>query len=142
MRLKELRINNDLKQKDIANILDVKRGTYASWESNTDTIPTLQVYKLANYYNKSIDYILEISNNNKDIYYNNDINKELIGNRIKEIRIDNNLSQNKFAKSIFINQSTLWAYEKGQTLITTNNLISIAKEYKVSIDYILGRCNK
>ena len=39
--------------------------------------------------------------------------------------MENNLSQGKIAKSININQSTWWAYEKGKTLITINFLIEL-----------------
>ena len=138
-RLKTIRIEKNLTQANIAEILNVKRGTYASWECKSDIIPTKQIYKLAEYYQLSCDYILGLSNNNKNIYANKEINLKEIGENIKKIRLNNQLSQAKFAESININQSTLWAYEKGKTLITTTTLIEINKVYHIKIDEILGR---
>ena len=138
-RLKLIRIEKNLTQANIAEILNVKRGTYASWECGNDTIPTKQLYKLAEYYHKSCDYILGLTANNKNVFTNKEIDLQMIGENIKKVRLSNHLSQTQFATSININQSTLWAYEKGKTLITTTTLIELNKVYNVAIDVILGR---
>lgn len=140
-KLKQLRQDKNYTQEQIAKILNVKRGTYASWECGNDIIPTKQLYKLAEFYHISIDYILNINNSYNKIKVNKDINLTEIGNNLKQIRIKENLSQAKIAKSININQSTWWAYEKGKTLVTTSTLIEINKVYNHSIDWILGRKN-
>ena len=138
-KVKEIRNELELSQEDIAKVLNVKRGTYASWECGSDVIPTRQIYKLAEYFKLSIDYLLEISNQGHMVYHGSDINLSDVGNNIYNIRKRNNLSQKTFAESIGINQSTLWAYEKGKTLITLSSLISLAKVYNVTIDSILNR---
>ena len=61
------------------------------------------------------------------------------GKYLKDYLEYNNISQTEFANKININQSTLWGYENGKTLITTATLIAIRKEFKYSIDYILNR---
>ena len=138
-RLKLIRIEKNLTQANVAEILNVKRGTYASWECGNDTIPTKQLYKLAEYYHKSCDYILGLTANNKNVFTNKEIDLQTIGENIKKVRLSNHLSQAQFATSININQSTLWAYEKGKTLITTTTLIELNKVYNIEIDIILGR---
>ena len=138
-RLKLIRIEKNLTQANVAEILNVKRETYASWECGNDIIPTKQLYKLAEYYHKSCDYILGLSDNNKNIFTNKEIDFQTIGKNIKKVRLANHLSQTQFATSININQSTLWAYEKGKTLITTTTLIELNKVYNIEIDIILGR---
>lgn len=138
-KVKEIRNELELSQEDIAKVLNVKRGTYASWECGSDVIPTRQIYKLAEYFKLSIDYLLEISNQGHMVYHGSDINLSDVGNNIYNLRKKNNLSQKDFAESIGINQSTLWAYEKGKTLITLSSLISLAKVYNVTIDSILNR---
>lgn len=138
-KVKEIRNELELSQEDIAKVLNVKRGTYASWECGSDVIPTRQIYKLAEYFKLSIDYLLEISNQGHMVYHGSDINLSDVGNNIYNLRKRNNLSQKSFAESIGINQSTLWAYEKGKTLITLSSLISLAKVYNVTIDSILNR---
>lgn len=57
-RLKELREDKDLYQKDIAKILNMSQTGYSQYETETNDIPTEILKKLADYYNTSIDYIL------------------------------------------------------------------------------------
>ncbi len=137
LQLKEVR-EEKYTQAEIANILGVKRGTYASWECGSDTIPSRKIYALANIYKMSTDYLLGISSTNKKIK-GDELNLDLIGQRLFLIRKSLGLSQLEIAESIGINQSTWWAYEKGKTMITTNALTALARKYNYSTDYILGR---
>lgn len=139
IRLKEIREENDNTQQEVAEILNVKRGTYASWECGSDIIPIRKLYEFANHYNKSIDYILELTKEDKKTVCEKKINLMATGERLKSIRNSFKLSQLKIADSIGINQSTWWAYENGKTLITTSTLLSLIKKYNFSIDWILGR---
>jgi len=65
MRLKDLREDNDLKQKEIAEYLHIKQNTYSQYENGQRQLPIDILIKLAKYYNVSTDYILGIS---KDKY--------------------------------------------------------------------------
>ena len=58
-RLRELREDNDLFQKDIAKILNMSQTGYSQYETETNDIPTEILGKLADYYNTSIDYLLD-----------------------------------------------------------------------------------
>ena len=60
-----------------------------------------------------------------------------IGKRIKEIRIENKLSQQKFGEILSVSQDTISLWEKGKSAPTTEFLIEIAVIFKVSVDYIL-----
>lgn len=139
VRLKEIRELNDKTQKEIANILDVERGTYAAWECGIDPISTQKIYDLANYYNKSIDYLLEISSNDIEIVCNKKLDLVEIGNNLKYIRNSSNESLRDFSNNININHSTWWGYENGNVLIKLSTLIATSKKYNYSIDWILGR---
>ncbi len=57
-RLKELREDKDLFQKDIAKYLNMSQTGYSQYETETNDIPTEILRNLADYYNTSIDYIL------------------------------------------------------------------------------------
>ena len=65
------------------------------------------------------------------------MNMESIGKRIKEIRTENGLSQQKFGAALSVSQDTISLWENGKSLPTTEFLISIAKTFHVSVDYIL-----
>lgn len=61
-----------------------------------------------------------------------------IAQRIKEIRLENKLSQSNFGKTISVSQDTISLWEKGKSLPNTEFIIEICKKYNVSADYLLG----
>lgn len=58
--------------------------------------------------------------------------------RIREIREDHFLTQQKVADFLHIGQRTYSDYESGKTRIPIDNLLILAKFYNVSVDYISG----
>ena len=62
MRLKDLREDADLKQKDIAEYLHIRQNTYSQYENGQRQVPIDVLIKLAKYYNVSTDYILGLTN--------------------------------------------------------------------------------
>ena len=58
-RLRDLREDHDLLQKQVAEILNITREQYQLYESGKREIKVHQLKALANYYNVSADYILE-----------------------------------------------------------------------------------
>ncbi len=71
-RLKDLREDNDLLQKDIAKLLNMSQTGYSKYETETNDIPTNILIKLANFYNTSTDYILGLTNDRKLNYKRNE----------------------------------------------------------------------
>lgn len=57
-RIRELREDNDLKQKDLAKILLCSQRIYSNYECGDVDVPTDILIKLADYYGVSVDYIL------------------------------------------------------------------------------------
>ena len=57
-RLKELREDKDLYQKDIADYLKIDQSNYSKYELEKISIPLEYLKQLADFYNTSIDYIL------------------------------------------------------------------------------------
>lgn len=66
-RLRELRENQnrEIKQQDIAELLGTTQQTYSLWERGAREIPFHHVIALAKYYNVSLDYIAEITDNKR-----------------------------------------------------------------------------
>ena len=62
-RIRELREDNDLTQKQVAKKLNCSQQVYSNYELGQRDIPTDILIKLSKIYNVSADYILEISNN-------------------------------------------------------------------------------
>lgn len=57
-RIRNLREDNDLTQKQIANMLGMSQTGYSKYETGENDIPTSILLKLARYYNTSVDYLL------------------------------------------------------------------------------------
>ena len=57
-RLRDLREDRDLKQRQIAELLSVGQTTYSRYESGELDIPSAALIKLADFYDVSVDYIL------------------------------------------------------------------------------------
>lgn len=64
-RLKNLREDNDKMQKELAIYLNITQQQYSLYERGIREIPIDLLIKLADFYNVSIDYILERTNNKK-----------------------------------------------------------------------------
>ena len=60
-RLKDLRMENKLMQKQIANILGIDQRVYSIYETGKRGIPAHHIIKLASYYNVSSDFILGLT---------------------------------------------------------------------------------
>ena len=63
--LRGIREDNDIRQKDIANYLNVSQNTYSQYETGVISLTAEVLIKLADYYNVSIDYLLDRTDNPK-----------------------------------------------------------------------------
>ncbi len=61
-RLRDLREDKDLKQKDIAKMLGIQQTVYSRYERGAQNIPLELLLKLADFYGTSTDYILGRTN--------------------------------------------------------------------------------
>lgn len=139
-RLKEIRKYEDYKQKDIAKILNVERATYAGWESGKDIMPLRQLFKIANNYQLSLDYLTGLNNNDKKMISKKDeIDLKEVAERLKNFRIENHLTQEQVAKVLQTTQSNIHKYETGKCLITTMYALEFSKHYSYPLDKLLGR---
>ena len=66
----------------------------------------------------------------------------MIAERLKDIRIENDLSQKDLATLLNTSQSTISAYEAGKTIILTAFALEIVKKYNISLDWLCGRKEK
>ena len=62
--------------------------------------------------------------------------------RIRDLREDRDLTQQKIADHLHIKQNTYSQYENGQRQLPLSVLIALADFYQVSTDYILERTNR
>jgi len=60
-RIESLRIDNDKTQSEIATLLNCKREVYRRYEKGVRDIPLWAIIKLSQYYNCSVDYLLDLT---------------------------------------------------------------------------------
>lgn len=132
--LRKIRELHNLRQKDIANIFNVKPSTVSGWETGIDPIPLKRLVDYANYFKVTLDYLFGITQTSEN-FQNIIINKNIISKNLKNLRIKNNLTQEYVAKILNTNQSSFTHYETGINLIPTSFLFALTKIYmKFSID--------
>lgn len=65
-RLKDLREDKDLLQREVADILGISQQYYSQYERGNFTIPIQLLMKLAKYYEVSLDYIVGLTGDDDD----------------------------------------------------------------------------
>ena len=59
--------------------------------------------------------------------------------RLRELRLERNMSQQRLAMELSMTQNTISRYEKGEREPGIKELIRIADYFNVSLDYLLER---
>lgn len=138
-KLKDIREDNDISQVQMAEILGVNRSTYSLWELGINIIPLKSLCNFADYFNYSIDYVLELTNIRKNPNLIKGLDLIKLGENIKKIRLQNELSQENIASMIGVTQACITRYEKGLICISTSNLYKLSKEFKISLSELCGK---
>lgn len=143
-------INNNLKfcreslemtQKELGYVFGVAESTVSGWENNNDIMPLTKLVKFCDLYGFSLDYVTGLTRSNYSYSKINKLDRNKIGNNLKKIRTDLNLTQSKIAKECMISQTTYSNYELGIRLITTLTLYTLCKKHNLSMDEIIGKKN-
>lgn len=141
-------INNNLKfcreslemtQKELGYVFGVAESTVSGWENNNDIMPLTKLVKFCDLYGFSLDYVTGLTRSNYLYSKINKLDRNKIGNNLKKIRTDLNLTQSKIAKECMISQTTYSNYELGIRLITTLSLYTLCKKHNLSMDEIIGK---
>ena len=136
IKIRNLREDNDMTQKDIATLLKVRRSTYTMWELGDVNFPITQIIKLAEIFETNVEYLLGLSNDKQAVHYKKKINYASVGNALRNERIKRGKTQKEFADCIGIRQSSYSYYEDGKTKIPTEKLVFLAKEYHISLNQV------
>ena len=141
-KMRELREDNNLLQKDISNILNISIGTYAMNEEGHDTITLKNLINFCDYFDISIDFIFGFTNKRKYSISHLTFNSEILRFRLKEVRKENKYTQVMVGNFLNIDHSVWCRYEQGKTIIPTSFLYEFCKKFSVSADYLLGKIDE
>ena len=65
LRLRDLRKDNDLTQKEVAAYLGIDQRTYSNYETEKRSMPMEQYRSLAIFYKTSVDYLVGLTDSNE-----------------------------------------------------------------------------
>ncbi len=137
-KLKEIRTFEGLTQEEIAKRLNVKRSTYAGWESGKDIIPLGKLNEFANIFHVTLDSLVgtcELEHTD----FESQLAPKIIASNLKAFRKEKNLTQEQLADILKTSQANIHKYENGKCLITTTYALEFSKQYKYSLDKLVGR---
>jgi transcriptional regulator with XRE-family HTH domain len=63
----------------------------------------------------------------------------VLGNRIKRLRVDNKLTQKQLSEKLSISESAVGMYERNEREPSFEIVVNLSEIFKVTVDYLLGR---
>lgn len=141
-RLKELRIEKELSQNQIADILGISISGYSQFETRKVLIPITSLNILANYYNVSLDYLVGLSDNKNYSSMRNDIDKDITKARLLEVRKENKLYQETLANILGMVKSVICDCEKGRKILALEPAYILCKKYNISMDWLYSKIDE
>lgn len=139
-RAYQFRIQKQITQRELAHLIGVSASYVSNWENGYNEITVTILNKLCNIYDASFDYMLGFTDrNNPKIKKIQNINKILLGARLREIRKGNRYTQEKFAKKINTIRTLISDYETGRKSISVADLKQICETFGYSADWCVGK---
>nr|WP_297280253.1 helix-turn-helix domain-containing protein [uncultured Butyricicoccus sp.] len=122
-RLKQLRKEAHLTQKQLAEKLYVDQTSISYWESGKTKPDFDKQAELAKIFGVSLDYLRGIDNP---------------ANHILTLRKEHGLSQQALANLLNVNQTAVSQWERGATIPSATVMNDLCKLWNVTPDYLLG----
>lgn len=137
-RLKALRKEAGLTQKDMARNFGTSQPSYQQWESGKRTPNSDNLEKLANFFNVSTDYLIGLSDTKTTAQAIEIPNTSTFAQRLKALRKEAGLTQKEIAEQLGIKQPTYAQWENGRVKPKAETLEKFSNFFNVSTDYLLG----
>ena len=134
----DIRVDNDLSQKKMSEILNISEDTYGNYENGRSAMPIYVAVRFANYFNLNLDYLLNLADK-KSLNCHKEFDAKECAERILKIRKDKGMSQEQLARMLNIPQRTYSSYEHGDRAIPLEFIFNLAVISNISIDYLTGR---
>jgi len=139
-RVKELRTSKSISQQEMANILNITRQAYSQCEGmKSKTFSIIRLNEIANCFNVSLNYLLNLDDNSKILNTKNELNPTIAGQRLKEIRLENKYYQDTLAQETGVTNALICEYEKGKRLISLPVAFYVCHKFNISVDWLYGK---
>ena len=135
-RLQDLMLDNNINVKKLSSDLEIAQSLLYRYLRADGLLQTKYLFKLANYFSCSLDYLLGLENEYyKSIY----LEIPSFGKRIIELYKKYNITEYRLMKDSKISRTSLHDWRFNLRLPTPENLVILAKYFKCSVDYLVGR---
>ena len=99
-KIKYIRDELEITQDEISRMLGCTRSAYSLWEINKNTIPLNYLNKLSNILDINMDYLVDLSDEKNVTFNKIDIDRKILGEKIKQARKSINYTQEKLASKL------------------------------------------
>lgn len=134
--LATLRAKKKLTQKEMATILKVSHSAYKLYEANLRVMKLETLNKISNYYQVSLNSLLNLSSKTYSFNTNQKINYKYFSLNLKMIRKKNHISVSKLSEEFNFSPTTIYKYENNPQEISLTYLYLYAQKFNISIDYL------
>lgn len=132
-RMRELRERTGRTQEEIADMLEIRRQTYNSYEQGNIMPKTENIIKIAKVLRTTPNYLLGWEEEQEEVN-----NNSIVGSVIRRLREEKRLTLTEVAEEFNIPLKTLKEYENGTKEIPKNIIESFARYFDVEIDNIIA----
>ena len=138
--IRKLRKEFHVSQPQLAKEIGYGKSVISSWELGEQIPSAAAIIILSRYFQVSTDYILKVTDDNTMLHRIDDFSADMtiLNKRLKELRTNINLSQDLLAKKTGLTQTSINHWENGKCSPNANAIITLARYFGVTTDYLLG----
>ena len=138
--IRKLRKEYNLSLLQLAKEIGFSKNTLSLWEIGTRTPCADAIIILSRYFQVSTDYLLNVTDDNTLLHRFDDfeVDMSIFNKRLKELRLQKKLSQDRLADKTGISQSAIGNWEIGKGTPSATAIILLANYFGVTTDYLLG----
>ena len=131
-RLDDFLIEHNMSKNQLATIVGVRPDTIYGYYRKK-LLPEIHIAKrIADHFNCSLDYLFGLTDQVK----NNEKNDLSFADTVKKLIKDNHKSVEKTMKELNISDRTYYRWQSGESKPLTSVIITLAKYFDVSVDYL------
>lgn len=128
-RIKNIRLSRGMTLEEFGALFDAAKSNVSKWEKGKSLPNPERIKAIAEFANISIEELVSPSDN--------PTSPQIVGQKIKTIRLDNGLTMEQFGKLFNTSKGTVNNWEKGRNLPNKENLVIISEMGGQSVTELL-----
>ena len=137
--LKDIRVDRDYTQIEVAKMLNCNRSTYSDWENGDIMISLDRLDELSMLYNVRISCLLGLERNSKINYKLKKLDYNVLLDNLNKLRKENNHTIKELADYLNCSVSTCYRYFNGTLKLNVKKLLILKELYNVDLDKLCGK---